>query len=78
MKSQSPVPNKVRKVEVQLAFPEAMRALIGGSKIRRVEWGDKEEYGFLNDNFLMLRRGGALHTWIVSEGDLMAIDWVIL
>lgn len=52
--------------------------LIGGGKIRRVEWNDADEYCLLKDSYLMIHRGGKFHTWIVSEGDLLASDWVIV
>lgn len=76
--SQSPVPKKVRKLDISLAFPEAVRAVIGGSRIHRKEWSDPQEYGLLKDSFLMIHREGKDHTWIVSEGDLLAIDWMII
>jgi len=67
-----------KKLEVELAFPEAIRALIGGKQIRRKEWSDGSEFGLLKDSFLMIHREDKFHTWIVSEGDLLAIDWVII
>lgn len=76
-KSQSPIPS-FRKVAIQLAFPEAIRAVIGGAKIQRLEWTDKKEYGLLQDSFLKIHKKGEIHNWIVSEGDLMARDWVIV
>lgn len=76
--SRSPLPKESRKLEVLVAFPEAIRALIGGQKIRRKDWSDAEEFCLLKDTFLMIHRNGAFHTWIVSEGDLMAQDWMII
>ena len=74
-KSQSPIPPlKVRK---ELLFLEAIEAIIEGKKVRRVEWTDTQEYCLLKDNFLMIHRNDKFHTWIVSEGDILAIDWVI-
>ena len=76
--SQSPVPVSVgREVEVQFSFPKAIEVLIGGQKIRRKEWGDEGEYGVLRESFLMIHRNDKFHTWIVSEGDMLALDWVI-
>ena len=76
--SASPVPVAIKKNPDGLAFPDAIKALIGGAKIHRKEWGDNGEYGVLKDSFLMIHRNDQDHTWIVSEGDLLAIDWVIL
>ncbi|MBI4092177.1 MAG: DUF2829 domain-containing protein [Candidatus Levybacteria bacterium] len=76
-KSQSPSPS-THKVEVKLSFPVAMQNIMNGSKVRRTEWTDKEEYCLLKDNFLMIHRNNKFHTWIVSEGDMLAIDWVTI
>ena len=77
--SQSPVPSKAKKqVEQELSFFDALKELVNGAKIHRKEWEDMEEYGLLKDNFLTIHRKDKFYTWIVSEGDLLAIDWVIL
>ena len=77
-KSLSPVPPNSKKLEVlHLHFPEAILAVIGGRKVRRQEWSDPEEYCLMKDSFLMIHRGDKFHQWIVSEGDLLAIDWVV-
>ena len=78
-KSQSPLPPLANnKIKTELSFAEAITALSGGKKIRRLEWSDKEEYCLLKDNFLMIHRNDKFHTWIVSEGDLLAIDWIVI
>ncbi len=78
--SVSPVPpvKQINKIVTNLSFPNAVQAIINGSKVRRVEWVDKEEHCLLKDNFLMIHRNGKFHAWIVSEGDVMAIDWEIV
>ena len=78
IKSQSPVPKEAGTTKLQLGFSAAISAVVGGKKIRRMEWADQEEYGLLKDSYLMIHRNGKFHTWIVSEGDLMSIDWVIV
>lgn len=77
--SASPLPvEKTKVVSNQLTFLQAMERLMSGAKIRRQEWSDKEEYCLLKNDFLMIHRGDAFHGWIVSEGDMLAIDWVII
>lgn len=73
-----PLKNRPLKEKVTLSFPEAVAKLIGGAKIRRLEWTDGAEFCLLKDNFLMIHRNEKFHTWIVSEGDMLAIDWVIV
>lgn len=76
-KSQSPLPPQIKK-EKGTTFPLAIGLIIIGKKVRRLEWSDPEEYCLLKDSFLMIHRGDKFHQWIVSEGDMMAIDWVVI
>lgn len=58
-------------------FPVAVRQVIEGKKITRVEWGNEKIYGFLNrDNgHVMLHKEDGNHDWIMTEGDLVGEDW---
>lgn len=78
--SVSPLPpsREPNKIVTNLSFPNAIQAIINGKKVRRIEWSDREEYCLLKDNFLMIHRNNKFHAWIVSEGDVMAIDWEIV
>ena len=78
-KSQSPLPPTISsKDKKELSFPNAIEALIGGKKIKRLEWADEQEYCLLKDSFLMIHRNDKFHSWIVSEGDLLSLDWVVI
>lgn len=61
---------------------EALRAAMDGKRITKLEWHDRDTYGLLKDGLLSLHRGGEpedmYHAWIVSDGDLLGMDWVIL
>jgi len=75
-------PQKVIKIEGEIKtmdFPEAIRAIIKGKKITKLEWNDKEIYGVLNDNILMLhKRDGVMYKWMLSDGDLLGEDWIVV
>ena len=64
--------------EVQMSFPNAMAAVIKGSLITRKAWNDINEYGLLADGWLTIHTKGAFHRWTVNDGDLLAVDWIIL
>ena len=68
----SPVPKKKKQLEYN--FPDAMNEVIAGNKITRKEW-PVGEYGCLQDGFLTIVRKGT-HHWLVSDGDMLADDWV--
>jgi hypothetical protein len=77
----SPLPQGLKK-EVRpsgIVFPLAIKAVIEGKKIFKLEWEDKGFYGFLNGEFLSLHKpDGKNYQWIVSEADLKGEDWIII
>ena len=75
MNNQSPIITKTAK---PMTFPDAIKAVIGGSKITRLEWGNIDEYGFVKDEKLSIHTKGKDHTWIVSAGDMKNNDWVVI
>ena len=61
--------------EEHMDFAEAMRLIAKGRHMTRLEWDDVKVYGYLNGR-LMLNMFDGAHTWIVSDGDMQAKDWV--
>ena len=72
----SPVPQKSKPIT--MSFGETMGELLNKKKITRVEWADVEEYGFLKDTFLSIHTKEKDHRWLVSEADMVAVDWIVL
>ena len=63
----------------EMDFPDAIRKVIAGKKIHRLEWSDKEYYIFLNGDLLSIHKpDGNNYKIILNEGDLIGIDWVVL
>ena len=67
----SPLPSN------SMDFSQAIRKVIDGEKITRLEWNNKD-YGVLRNGILTLYINGEFHSWIISEGDLLAIDWMVV
>ena len=62
-----------------MTFPNALNQLMDGAKITRVEWDDQETYGVLRDSTLQLHKSdGKYYSWIISEGDLVSFDWIVV
>lgn len=60
-------------------FPGALKAVINNRKITKLEWGNNAYYGVLKDGYLMLHKADdKFYTWIISDGDLLGQDWVVL
>ena len=69
----SPIP----EVEAQrlMDFPDAIREVMIGKRIQRLEWHDSE-FGFIRKDFLTIHRNEEDFNWIVSAGDMQATDYV--
>lgn len=81
--STSPIPKPPQEDKkptvVMMDFSQAIKEVISGKKIHKLEWISIEYYGFLNDNILSLHKpDGKTYQWILSEGDLMGVDWVVI
>ncbi len=61
-----------------MSFPDAMRRVIDGRRVRRIAWGDVPDYAYLRDGWLTLLRDETFHTWSINDGDLLANDWVVI
>jgi len=77
----SPTPQQTgaKSPTATMNFPQAMEKVIEGKKIHKIEWKDKEFYGFLNGEFLSLHKpDGRNYKWIISDGDLNGDDYIVL
>jgi hypothetical protein len=73
-------PKPEGKKERQLMdFPDAIRKVIEGKRITKVEWKDEGYYGWLKEFRLKLHKpDGSDNDWIISDGDLNGKDWYVL
>jgi len=65
-------------VVIGMDFSQAIRKVIDGKRIRRPDWG--AWYGLLKDERLKLWKPDEQRfvDWIVSEGDMIALDWQVV
>ncbi len=70
----TPVPAK----DMKITFPQAIRAIMDGKKVRRLSWKNVDEYCVLMDEWLKIFIRNEFHTWQVSQGDMEGDDWVII
>lgn len=79
MPTASPRPTPAPPSLDELTFYDALREVAAGKKITRTAWSDPTVCLFLHGGALHLRKAdGTLHTLIVQDGDLEAIDWVVV
>jgi len=79
----SPTPDKKQKREPakpkMLGFSEAITAIAEGNKVTRKDWKDESYYGILKDGRLKIHKpDGELYDWIISDGDMLATDWILI
>jgi len=77
----SPVPavSMTTQTQVHLNFYDALKEVMDGKNITRLEWNDVKVFGSLVNGRLMIMLGdGQLHDWIISDGDMSALDWVVI
>lgn len=65
----------------QYTLPQALNYVIDGKKITRYEWDNPEIYCYLKGDMLVIYRGDTDkkdYAWSINDGDLLAIDWLVL
>ena len=71
-------PTIIKELEVELTFYKALEKVVEGKKITKLEWDNRDEYGFMREEILHIRRNGKDHKWILSEADIVGEDYQIL
>lgn len=73
--ARSPVPTKKLAT---MSFPEALKLVIEGKKISKLEWESNTIYAQLKEGWLALFTDGQGNRWTINEGDLLGVDWFVL
>ena len=73
----TPIPRK-KGQSITMSFPDAMREVIKGKKVRRISWETDSDHGLLKDEFLSIHTKGGYHTWLVSQSDMEAQDFYVI
>ncbi len=58
-------------------FPNAIREISKGNKVTRLAWKPEISFGMMKEGFLTIFINGEFHRWMVNDGDLDAVDWVL-
>ena len=80
MAEQAKSPSVQKQVKKEdLDFYEALKAIMTGKSVTKVEWGNRNIYGILKDTHLMLHKSdNRYYDWILSDGDIYGEDFIIL
>ncbi len=63
-----------------MSFADCLLAILDGSKARRVEWPDDGTYITMRDGKVVIFKpeDNMVHPLVVSDGDILADDWMII
>lgn len=76
---QSPLPGQETEKVETFNFGEALKNAAAGLKIRRIEWEDqKDTYGLIQGDVLMVYKEGKYYSWTISKKDILATDWIVV
>jgi len=73
----SPLPKPGKTVKT-LDFFEALRAVMNGERITRLEWENEANYGWLDGGRLRIMLDDGKHEWLITDGDMLAMDWYVI
>lgn len=74
----SPVP-ELSSSNIQMDFPNAIRQILSGERVTKLEWNNQDIYLLLFQGFLSIRKAdGSVTQLLVSEADMVGEDWVKL
>lgn len=76
--TQATSPFPIKSVTVLMDFYSALRETMNGKRITRAEWNDPNIFGYIRDGYLRINLADGYHNWIISDGDLAALDWHVL
>ncbi len=72
--NQSPKPT----TPIGMDLSTALKSVVSGKTIKRLEWLNNDVYVSLNNGLLSLHKDdGRYYSWVISESDLIARDWVV-
>ena len=62
-----------------MTFAQALKRALDGRRVQRLEWNN-DEYITFHDRQLMvyLQKDQRMHPLIVSDGDVLGEDWVVM
>lgn len=71
-------PKRKKGQSITMSFPDAIREVINGRKVRRLSWQTESDHGLLKGGWLTIYTKGDYHTWSINDGDLESNDWIIV
>ena len=74
----SPKINPTNYPEQTMDFPNAIRAVTDGAKVTKLEWDNPDVIVWLEGRLKIKLADNTIHDLIVTDGDMIGEDWVII
>jgi hypothetical protein len=79
MATMSPTSRRSPLPQEEITFGRALDVVVSGKRVTRIGWKEPMSHVLLVGGIVHLRKtDGTLHKLIVSDGDIIAKDWVIV
>lgn len=72
------VPLNGTPTQKEMNFYDAIREIVKGSSVTRREWKEVAYCFMSDDEILLINRDGTDHQWLISLGDILGTDWIIV
>jgi hypothetical protein len=66
------------KNEKLFDFSEAVKQLVKGKKVTKLEWNNPNIYLVLKEKLKIMKEDGKMYDLIISDGDALGEDWKII
>ena len=63
---------------ITMSFPQAMEQIKEGKAITKLEWDKPDDICRLRGEWLSIRRDGTWHQWVINDGDVLGMDWMVV
>lgn len=73
-------PKKTESKSMEMTFYQAIEEIAAGRKVTKLEWGNKNCFLQLINGHLKIHKpeDNKFHDLIVSDGDILGKDWIIV
>lgn len=72
-------PTKKKEKPSEVDFYEALKEIMKGKSVTKLEWGNRNIYGILKDGHIMLHKAdNRYYDWILTDGDVYGEDFIVL
>lgn len=74
----SPTPSTPVNIPVRMSFYDALKQVVDGKSVTKLEWGNPQTIVFLESEMLLITIDGKDSSFIIREPDIVGTDWIVV